>query len=427
MLAAMLRETLSGANSLSRLAFWFVNRVIAGGAMLAIAAGACAVTAMAQTPPAGPATQPASSIGTTPGASAQGTAAAPPPAQESANPTAQAASGSLHISRNWFARETQRPEVTLTTGQPLSLGRERATTGGASHLKIVSPDPEVGVALRFRTLPEPGRPWELTVILVTRERPHDFFYLTQGELIANGELKPQTEFRVEHGIETELTTKDAPVRDVIVQDEGDAEIRIQRSDGTVTLNVVPGQYGGRAVAGSEPWYANEPLRFLDYNILAGGYSKAVLNNDYTGWILPSSTTEHGFAEAWVANAVGVRVAAFSLTRESFAVGQLVYQLQAMRGEWWSVWLEAGAAAHERTLSPAHGQSTQTSDVGWTAGATGNVRFGRWGGQVHWADTDGPSVLQVLAGWQATRKLGLALSWISYRNAEPLGLAASWQF
>jgi len=358
----------------------------------------------------------------------------------------------LRISRNLFA-ERQPPaggvaapntEVPLDPGASLTLADRRVLTAPAQRLKLVSPDPGIAVVLRFRptgpVLASPasdGATWTLTVVVVARPRPHDYYYLTDGQRIVDGKLAPQTAYRLGKGLETGLavTREPAPgaeaatdsVAEIVVQDEGDAELRLSRDGETLELNIVPPAFGGTPSGRSVLAPRSEPLRFLDYQLLAGGYLKAAFDNDYLGWIVPNGTPDHGFAEAWLWDVVGVRAAAFSFEHETFSVERLVVTQQAGRGEHWSIWLEGGASAFQHALAPVGGPTSERSGVGWTAGLTGHVRFGDWGASAHWADTDGPSYTQVLAGWQATRPVGIALSWISYRTASPTSLALSLRF
>jgi len=346
-----------------------------------------------------------------------------PGADESRLGQGPGASVSVVVVRNLFAGNESRPEVTLQPGAPLALAGERVRVEGIQRLRVESPDPQVRVALHFRRDSAAAERWSLVVIVPSRRRPHDYLYLSAGEQAQGGRLSPQTSYRVGQGLETDLTPEGGAVSEIVVQDEGDSELRLRRSDGALVLAIVPPEAGGHPTGATRPWYRDEPLRFLDYQVLVGGYAKAVFDNDYAGWMLPSGTTEHAFVEATVRDTAGVRAATFTKPHESLSVEQFVFTMQAVRGEWWSLWAEAGASASQRTRSSAPAQSA----VGWTAGAAAHVRFGDWGGSVRWADTDGPSLLQALAGWQATRHVGVALSWISYRSASAAGLAVSFGF
>lgn len=400
-------------NAVSRRAPRLGSAAAVAGCLLAIALGTGPAATWAQAP-APDATRPAP------------TATRPAPAATSTAPaaTATAAAPDVVVSRNLLAGQASRPDTKLEPGGTLSLAAQRVHVADIQRLRVEAPDPEVAVALRFRRLPAARDLWALTVILVTRPRPHDYLYRSAGEQVSGGQFAPQASYRVGTGLETELTPAGGAVAEIAVQDEGDAEIRLHRQDGTLVLTVVPPGAGGHPTGAPRPWYRDDPLRFLDYQVLLGGYAKAVFANDTANWLLPAGTPEHAFLEANVRDAAGVRAAWFTRAHESFSVEQLVFTLQPVRGEWWSLWTEAGASAFQRTQTPLHGKNTAQSGVGWTAGAAAHARFGDWGATVRWADTDGPSLTQALAGWQATRHVGVALSWLSYRNASATGLALS---
>lgn len=410
-----------------------------------VSGGGLASGQPAPSPPSMPAAQAA------PPPAAQALAAPPPAAQplETA-PPASAPSLRLFISRNLFAEQRPgtppvvRPEVALQPEAALTLAAQRVVSALAQRLALVSPDPEVQVALRFRRLEgeraagapsssrpataDSGRPaWSLTVVVIAHPRPLDYTYLSDGQLVVDGRIEPQRTYRVGKGLETGLALADGVVSEIVIQDEGDAELRLKRDGDRLELSVVPPSFGGKPSGTSRPWYAGVPLRFLDYQVLVGGYAAALFNNDYTGFLFPGGTPDHGVVEAWLADRFGLRVAAFLLDHESFDVERLVVAQQALRGEHWSVWVEGGAAAAQHSLTPVGGPASSRSTIGWTAGLTGHVRFGSLGAMAHWADTDGPSIMQLMAGWQATRRVGLAVSWISYRSASPTGLAVSIAF
>jgi hypothetical protein len=323
----------------------------------------------------------------------------------------------------------------LNPGSVLTLEAQRVVLAPLRRLKVVSRDPDVKVALRFRREgapagTAPGAPqaatpaaWTLTVVVIVKPRSLDYVYLAESGHVVEGRIEPQRIFRIGDGLETGLSPEGGVVREIIIQDEGDAELLLMQEGDGLRLSVVPPAFGGKPSGAPNPWWHDEPLRFLNHGVLLGGYA-AAFQNDYTDWLLAPGTTEHLFAEAWVANRVGLRAALFSFARESFGVERLVVTQQALRGERWSLWAEAGVAASQRSLTPAQGASSQQSALGWTAGVTGHLRFDDLGASVHWADTGGPSVTQLLAGWQATRRLGIALSWISYRSASATGVALS---
>jgi hypothetical protein len=354
----------------------------------------------------------------------------------------------LYVSRNLFLRadpETLRSEVDLAEGGTKALGPERMRTGPAQRLRIVSPDSKVRTALQYR----PRRAgsgdtekrnvesrssssraesstsgWTLTVIVLARQRPHDYLYLANGQEVREGRLEPQRDYALGKGMESDLVLPGGRVEELILQDEGDAELRLTRKGEVLELAVIPPRFGGEPSGASWPWFRGEPLRFVDYQLLAGGYAKAVFDNDYLSWLLPTSTPEHGYLEGWLGEVVGLHAAAFTLKREQFSLERLVVTQQALRGETWSVWVEGGAAAAQRTLTPTAGTTTQKSTTAATAGLAGHLRFNDFGAALHWADTGGPSYLQALLGWQATRHVGLVISWISYRSASPFSLGIS---
>ncbi len=335
-------------------------------------------------------------------------AASEPASAPSATAGATSAPAPLLVYRSIFPPGTLRPEAALASGAEFTVANQRVSTPPVARLRIVSPDPEVSLVLRFRdagadtsALKLPAL--KLTVVIITRPKPHDFEYLSNGEVLQGGRRMPQPEYHIRAGLETDLATTTAAVTELVIQDDGQAEVRLQAQGDSLVLNVVPPQWGGAPSGTTLPYYTGQPLLFLDYRLLAGGY------------------VDNGLGELWVGRNLVGRFNGYFPSHGSLTLERVAATQQALRGDNWSLWLEGGAAAYQDT--PASAGQAATSTITWELGATWHWRQGDWGAALHAATINGPTAYQALFGWQARHRLGLFLAQHGFQSqtASALGL------
>lgn len=315
---------------------------------------------------------------------------------------------SIAVSRNLFHAQVDRPVRPLVPGAWLSLGPERLEASGAGRLRLVSPSPKVFAALRFRALAEDESGWLLTVVLTTLAQNRDFYYLGQGQRAVQGKLEPQPSYRAD-GLETELAAANGEgrlrqVRAVVIQDDGQAEVRVILDGDTLQIQAIPPEHGGRP---NPPRFADgkgPPLRFLGYRLLGGGY------------------TDNTFGEAWTFEFVVLRANYFTNDTETRGIGRLAIAQQIWRSERWSVWLEGGAAVSQRRDEKT--ETTSGARLNLAAAVTGHWRHDHFGASLHLGQAGGPLLVQLLGGWQFAARWGALVSWQQVKESSGFGLGLS---
>lgn len=319
-----------------------------------------------------------------------------------------AQSGGILVSRNIFFAQAERPLRALAPGVTQSLGPERLEVGTPTRLRLLSRSQRVSAALRFRALPADPDGWELTVYLTTEQHDRDFYYLSHGQQAVGGKLVAQADYRA-NGLETELAAADEKghprrVRQIVIQDDGQAELRVTLDGDTLQVNAVTPEFGGTPSPSRFRGGNGPPLRFLDYDILAGGY------------------TDNAFGELWLFGFLVLRGNYFTNSSETRGVGRVAFTQQAWRSEHFSVWLEGGAAVSQRRNEKTH--VTQAAKVGLTAGVTGHWRYENFGASLHLGSAGDPLLVQMLAGWQFSKRWGAVLSWQQVKDSSGFGIGAS---
>lgn len=317
----------------------------------------------------------------------------------------------LVISRNWFHAQEHRPARALSGGGGVSLGAEQLEVSGAAHLRIASPSRAVSAALRFRPLPNEADGWVLTVVLTTQQHGRDFYYLGQGQRAEQGKLVEQGDYHAD-GLQTELTAEDEQgrlrsVREIVLQDDGQAELRLALEGDTLRLTALTPDQGGVTMPPRFPGGKGPPLRLLDYSLLGGGY------------------TDNAFAELWLSGFLVLRANYFTTSSETLSVTRIAFAQQAWRWEHFSVWLEGGGAVSQRRNEKT--KVTEDARVGLAAGATGHWRYDRFGASLHLGSAGTSLVTQLAAGWQFSQSWGALLSWQQVKDASGFGLGMSVNF
>ncbi len=315
------------------------------------------------------------------------------------------------VSRNVFHGQENRPARALSGGNGMSLGAERLEVSGAAHLRIASPSRTVSAALRFRPLPETAEGWVLTVVLTTQQHDRDFYYLGHGQRAEQGKRVEQADYHAD-GLQTELTADDEQgrprsVREIVLQDDGQAELRLALDGDTLRLTVLTPDHGGvptppRFAGGKGP-----PLRLLDYSLLGGGY------------------TDNAFAEGWLSGFLVLRANYFANSSETLGVTRVAVAQQAWRWEHFSVWVEGGGAVSQRRNEKT--KVTEDARIDLTLGGTGHWRYDAFGASLHLGSAGTSLLTQLLAGWQFSQSWGAVLSWQQLKDASGFGIGMSVNF
>ncbi len=375
-----------------------------------------------------------------------------------------AAAQALTLSRNAFVDLAERPEAELPATGTVTVRQERWRVAGVERLRIVSPDPQVAAVLRYRPLapaaapataaspeaasaPEtpaapaagaeataapagptaetpaaasheataapgaPGAPvegggWVLTVLLVAEPASPRYQVESDGQLLREGALVHQPRFALgERGLESGLAGAAGRVREIVLQDDGDAELRLRRAGDALELEVVPLAAGGRPSGGRPPAYLGQPLRFTAAGLLGFGW------------------TDNALGELWLGSRLAGKFDAFLPALGGAQLGRLVATGQLWRSRSLALWLEGGAAAYR--LVATSGVATQA--VRPTGGVTLHWREGNWGAALHYGNAIDVSVLSAFVAWQGWSRLGLLAGWHSLEGRSGFGLGASLRF
>src|SRR5262249_41135169 len=142
--------------------------------------------------------------------------------------------------------------------------------GAPSKLRLTSPTALVSAAFNFRPDPDAPDAWILTVFVTTQAKDRDFYYLGRGQQIADGKLVEQADYHA-NGLETDLRGTDGTgqvrhVREVVLQDDGQSELRLALDGDTLQIAAIPPKFGGSPDPGRFRFGQGPPLRFLDYHM-----------------------------------------------------------------------------------------------------------------------------------------------------------------
>ncbi|MDH4225055.1 MAG: hypothetical protein OEW12_05370 [Deltaproteobacteria bacterium] len=293
------------------------------------------------------------------------------------------------------------PPRPLAAGGNQQVEDEVWVLRGVREFRVVSDDPQVAAALRFHRLkprtvageragiPEGG--WGLTVILFSSDGRYDMRYKWNSQSITGGRLAERTHHRVTEDIRTEMTLDGAGVRTLVLQTDFQSELWLSLADGVLTLKVIPPSVGGRPRGEQLPYYFGKPLTFLDYDVLAGGY------------------TGTGFMDLWFQDNLALGGAMVLSDGQTAALGRLVVRHQLTRWEYLSIWLEGGGGMYQLPKGDL--------EKSWVAGGAIHFRAGDWGAALTADYFNGPLWVQALAGWQGFQSFGLFLF---YQTVGPLG-------
>lgn len=334
---------------------------------------------------------------------------------------AAASAQEVAVSRNRFAGVAERPLRALPAAGTVSIADEVWSAAGVTRLRVDSSDPQVAAVLRWRPVPAPrgadggAGPAEeppgtqrlrLTLILIVRPGQRRFLYKSQSQALTGGAFSELKRYRVGDGLETDLSGAPGRVTEIVIQDDGEAELRLSRDGDLLTLVVVTPEGGGEPTGPGPPYYAGRSLKFADYGLLATGY------------------TENGYGELLLWDTLAAKINGFVSDAEEVLLLRAVLTQQAWRSRRFSLWVEGGAGFFRTEQS---GTAAQEETVSYAAGLTLHYRDGAWGAALHYGLVDESGVAMLLAGWQVGSAWGLALSWQSFEGASGAGLGASLSF
>ena len=275
---------------------------------------------------------------------------------------------------------------------------------GAAKLRVLSPDAEVAGAFRFEPARNQPGALELRVILYTRPDPLEYRLLGQSRVLREGKLIQAQEHFPVRGLDTELAGEMGRVKRIVVQDDHGSELRWRQVGELLVLEAIPPEFGGKPVGAAEPYWARRRLRFLDYDILAGGYKGANVLGEWE-----------------VLDFLALKFNGFIGSHDSLLLGRAVLHNQVWRNETFSAWLEGGAAFVQQVDK---GNSVSNSGVTWVLGGTGHWRSGDWGAALHLATVDGPLAAELYGGWQFSRSWGLFVARQQFKSESAYAIGVS---
>lgn len=316
-----------------------------------------------------------------------------------------AAAVEVVISRNAFTGQADRPTQPLPPGQPTELRSEIRRVTGVTHLRVVPAEPSLPVVFRFRN----GAPGALilTVIVVTRPGYDSYYYRERSEELRNGVFVRRQDYWQGEFAETELEGKPGRVAEIHVQDDLAAEIRLTVEGENLVLRAVPPEQGGNLTGGRLPPFLGKPLRFLDYNLLAAGY------------------TDNVHAEVVFLRDFALAVNYVTDGTTTATVVRGVARQQAARWERISIWLEGGAGYY--TLDPVDESDTTADALTWQFGVSTDYRFGDWGAAGAVSTTNGANLILLMGGWQFSKSYAALLEWQSFQGLSAFGLGMTMGF
>ena len=291
--------------------------------------------------------------------------------------------------------------------------REQAwRVSGVTRFRIESPAEEPIAALRFYPVAPGSEELELRVMLFAQPERREHLPAGQSQVLRGGEIVPAPVFRLQEGIATELSGEPGRVVRIVVQDDRLAELRLRQEEQLLVLEAVTPKYGGQPTGTAEPWYAGEELTFLDYDLLAGGY------------------TDNGIGSVLFLDVFALRFNGFVRGSSALILARAVARTQLWRNETQALWLEGGGAAYEDTRPgddvDNDGEEDATT-LTWTFGATYDVRWGDWGAAAHLSTVNGPLVMELYGGWQFFETIGAFLAWHSFEGGSGFAGGVSWDY
>ena len=300
----------------------------------------------------------------------------------------------------------------LAAGGTVVLGQTPLRVEGATSLRLVSPDPELRVVLRFRTEggarpAAAGGALTLIVLIDTQQIPREYLYRSDSQVIEDGALRPSRRLRLDQDVLTALEGAPGSVTRIIVQDDAAAELRLSLRESELVLEVLTPAFGGEPSGGTRPYYYGQTLHFTDAQVLGTGY------------------TDNGYGELWIADTFGARGSVFVATNQTQSLVQGLVRQPLLRWASLAIWIEGGGAYHN--LDAPTATRAQQGVAAWALGTSLHWRRGAWGAAAQVSLIKDEAVLLLQGGWQVFQHVGALLTWQSFAGFSGFGLGAGVNF
>lgn len=275
---------------------------------------------------------------------------------------------------------------------------------GVNKLFIHSKGKDGIVLFRFESHPTIKDGLTLTVVLISRRQTRDYLYLEKSSRLSGGLSLPHRIKEIGEEVLTELEGIEGRVVLIRVEDDGAAEVRIQQKGDAMALLLVTPAEGGDPSERGRLEYHGENLRFMDYRLMGGGYKKSL------------------FLEAVILKNLALTYNQVKGTDFDATALRLAIRAEVARGRRLSLWLEGGGGIY--TGDPT---DTASGEATWHFGMTGHYRRGNWGGMLHLASIDGPTVAMISGGWQVFKRFGGMIYYESVGGISGTGLGLTYDF
>ena len=298
----------------------------------------------------------------------------------------------VRISRNIFDHLENREQLQLSGQTPVTFAEERWTVSDADSLLLVSSEAAVETVFLLFPLPGAEKAWRLTLVIMNKPGRYTFRIKENSRRIHQGQLAPMPRYTIgTEGLGTELFGEPGVIREIVVQDDGLAELRLRRTGGQLVLEVISPLAGGLPSGGFFLHYEGQPLTFVNYwGLLTGALNDNVMGELRLGQF--AVVRGHAF---WTESG-----------QDPLYLSMAAFTTELLRSRYYSVWLEGGMSGHRLEL-------TQTSPtITWAFGSVLHARYREWGLRAGLAYANGPLALDVVGGWQVLDWLSLILNWQS---------------
>jgi hypothetical protein len=258
--------------------------------------------------------------------------------------------------------------------------------------------------MQFRPRDKAAGRLTLTVMLFNRRSRFDFQHEQRSASLVAGRLEAHDNFEVGDGLETDLGGSPGEVDEILIQEDGTSELRLILRGKLLVLKVISLEAGGDPSGAVAPYFDRDRLGFLDYKVLAGGY------------------TDNGYGELVLFDDFAL-MGNLLVDGDDFAfLARGVVRQQVVRWRRMALSLEGGGAFF--TLDPEDSSVDNADELTLVFGTTLQFRFGDWGFAGHVSSVDGPVLAMLLAGWQFSRSFGGLLYGQSFQGFSLFGAGLS---
>lgn len=320
---------------------------------------------------------------------------------------APAAAREVSVTRSIFLGRAGAGAKELQPGGDVEMRGERWLVSDPERLRVESTDPEIKLLLRFEPKDGKAGTLSLTIALFNPRKQFDYQHQQQSSVMRGGRLETLKELRLGEGLETDLGGVRGEVEEITIQDDGTRELRLELRGNLLVLHVIPFEEGGNPSGAYFSYFDREPLYFLDYTLLAGGYEQ----NAYGELVLFEDFAVMGNVITDDTNTV--------------ILARGVLRQQLLRWRRVAVSVEGGPAFY--TFDPVDTTDEDDSELLLVLGTTLNFRYGNWGAALHVSSVSGSSLAMLMGGWQFSKSFGALIEWQSFQGLSDFGLGGSWKF